>query len=57
MHTLDTMFTNYVTKTYNEATHLRNEAHAGDIVAIAGLSDINGGETICDPENPEKKFS
>ena len=24
-----------------------NEAHAGDIVAVAGLSDINVGETIC----------
>ena len=32
MHTLDTMFTNYVTKTYNEATHLRNEAHAGEYI-------------------------
>ncbi len=26
------------------------EAHAGDIVAIAGLPDINVGETICDPK-------
>ena len=25
-----------------------NEAHAGDIIAIAGLSDINVGETICE---------
>ena len=25
-----------------------NEAHAGDIVAIAGLSDISVGETICE---------
>ena len=25
-----------------------DEAHAGDIVAVAGLSDINVGETICD---------
>ena len=24
-----------------------NEAHAGDIVAVAGLTDINVGETIC----------
>ena len=24
-----------------------NEAHAGDIVAVAGLADINVGETIC----------
>jgi len=26
-----------------------NEAHAGDIVAVAGLADINVGETICNP--------
>ncbi|MCQ2792432.1 MAG: translational GTPase TypA [Bacilli bacterium] len=32
-----------------------NEAHAGDIVAIAGLSDINVGETICDPHHLEKE--
>lgn len=32
MHTLDTMFTNYVTKNYNEATRLRNEAHAGEYI-------------------------
>ena len=25
-----------------------NEAHAGDIVAIAGLADINVGETVCE---------
>ena len=24
------------------------EAHAGDIVAIAGLPDISGGETVCE---------
>ncbi len=29
------------------------EAHAGDIVAIAGLSDINVGETVCDVGNEE----
>lgn len=29
------------------------EAAAGDIVAIAGLKDINIGETIADPANPE----
>ncbi len=29
------------------------QAHAGDIVAVAGLSDINVGETICDINNPE----
>ena len=29
------------------------EAKAGDIVAIAGLEDINIGETIADAENPE----
>ena len=30
------------------------EAHAGDIVAIAGLADISVGETVCNPgkENP-----
>ena len=28
-----------------------NEAHAGDIVAVAGLADINVGETICHPNN------
>lgn len=31
-HTLDTMFMNYVTKSYNEATRLRNEAHAGEYI-------------------------
>lgn len=29
------------------------QANAGDIVAVAGLSDINVGETICDINNPE----
>ena len=29
---LDTMFVNYVTKNYNEATRLRNEAHAGEYI-------------------------
>ncbi len=28
-------------------------ANAGDIVAIAGLGDINIGETISDPDNPQ----
>ena len=28
-------------------------ATAGDIVGIAGFSDIQIGETICDPSNPE----
>lgn len=28
-------------------------AHAGDIVSIAGINDIDLGETIADPENPE----
>lgn len=32
-----------------------NEASAGDIVAIAGLEDINVGETICDVNNQEKE--
>ena len=30
------------------------EAKAGDIIEIAGISDINIGDTICDPSNPEK---
>ena len=29
------------------------EANAGDIVGIAGFSDIQIGETLCDPENPQ----
>ena len=29
------------------------EAGAGDVVAISGITDINIGETICDPEYPE----
>ena len=29
------------------------EAGAGDVVAISGITDINIGETICDVENPE----
>ena len=30
------------------------EAKAGDIIALAGISNINIGDTICDPANPEK---
>jgi len=30
-----------------------DEAHAGDIVAIAGIPDITIGETITDPDNPQ----
>ena len=30
------------------------EREAGDIVAIAGIPDINIGETVCDAEHPEK---
>lgn len=30
-----------------------DEAGAGDVVAISGITDINIGETLCDPENPE----
>ncbi|TFB18887.1 translational GTPase TypA [Filobacillus milosensis] len=29
------------------------EAEAGDIVAVAGMEDINVGETVCDAENPD----
>ncbi len=31
----------------------QKSARAGDIVAVAGLEDINVGETVCDPENPD----
>ena len=30
-----------------------NEAHAGDIIAIAGLADINVGETVCEVGHEE----
>ncbi|MCI8396376.1 MAG: translational GTPase TypA [Clostridia bacterium] len=30
------------------------EAKAGDIIEFAGISDINIGETVCDPEHIEK---
>ncbi|WP_126425930.1 translational GTPase TypA [Brevibacillus marinus] len=30
-----------------------NEARAGDIVAVAGLEEINVGETVCDVEHPD----
>jgi elongation factor G len=30
----------------------REEAEAGDIVAVIGINDANTGDTICDPENP-----
>jgi GTP-binding protein len=30
-----------------------DEAHAGDIVAVAGIDDISIGETITDPEHPQ----
>ena len=31
-----------------------NQAESGEIIAISGLSDINIGDTICDPQNPIK---
>ncbi|WP_123039842.1 translational GTPase TypA [Cohnella candidum] len=34
--------------------HEIEEAAAGDIVALAGLKDINIGETVADPANPEQ---
>ncbi|GHO73328.1 translational GTPase TypA [Ktedonobacter sp. SOSP1-85] len=30
-----------------------NEAQAGDIIAVTGISDANIGETLADPEQPE----
>lgn len=40
--------------TYDGLRRIETElAPAGDIVAIAGLGDINIGETIGDPENPQ----
>ena len=30
-----------------------NEAHAGDIVAVSGMDDINVGETVCPSEHQE----
>ena len=30
-----------------------NEAHAGDIVAVSGMDDINVGETVCSSEHQE----
>lgn len=29
------------------------EAYLGDIIAVSGIEEINIGETICDPQNPE----
>jgi elongation factor G len=30
----------------------RDEAEAGDIVAVIGVDDANTGDTLCDPDNP-----
>jgi elongation factor G len=30
----------------------RDEAEAGDIVAVIGIDDANTGDTLCDPEHP-----
>ena len=29
------------------------EAQAGDLIALSGVGDINGGETVADPDHPE----
>jgi GTP-binding protein len=34
-----------------------DEASAGDIIAIAGLEDLDIGDTLCNPANPESIFS
>jgi len=46
-----------ITRLYEFAGLKRNEtqqAHCGDIVAIAGLPDVNIGETVCDAEHIER---
>lgn len=41
--------------TYSGLKRIETEvAHCGDIVAVTGVEGINIGETIADPENPEK---
>lgn len=30
----------------------KRAAHAGDIIAIAGLKDVFTGETLCDEDDP-----
>lgn len=32
----------------------KKRAYAGDIIAIAGIEEVNIGDTLADPENPEK---
>ncbi len=53
----DKVTTGRIAKLYTHVGLKREEVEevqAGDIVAIAGISDINIGETICDYNNPEK---
>ena len=40
--------------TYNGLNRVEtDEAEMGDIIAFAGIDDINIGETVADAENPE----
>ena len=53
----DTVTNGRIAKLYTHVGLKREEVEevqAGDIVAIAGIADINIGETICDYDHPEK---